>query len=83
MSDNFNITRVCPSCGGDGMTEIWDYEIVNGEPQPISPSEVSCHRCNGGRRLIGSVEIPQINDILDKCNDILDKCNDILEQVTE
>jgi len=83
MADIFEVKRICGACGGDSVQTIRTYSTVNGELQPPSVLEdAPCHECTDGLLTKFTVEIPQLDDILDKCNDILNKCNDILEQVS-
>ncbi len=82
MADDFSILYTCPVCNGTGIETVWQGAIDE-EGNALPPGEVTCHECNGDRKLLlGTVTIPQLDDILDKCNDIINKCNDILEIVS-
>ena len=81
MANDFIVTVVCDVCGGDGLRLVHEGIVVDGVMQP--PGDHACPYCTAGKRTVGTVTIPQLDDIVDKCNDILDKCNDIFEKLNE
>ncbi len=66
------LRRTCPQCDGTGQVT---------PPSPASPG--TCPTCTGIGRLPTTIEVNDLQDVLDdilsKLDDILDKCNDILE----
>lgn len=82
MADEFKLVETCPVCGGSGIRLVWQGS-VNAEGEFLPPGDQPCPECESGKRVIGAITIPQLDDILDKCNDVLDKCNDIFEKMNE
>jgi hypothetical protein len=81
----YTISKVCETCGGDGIAPLG----VGGP----GGGDVQCWQCSGtGKTSQFSVEgtDPVIegidgkcDDVLDKCTDVLDKCKDIFEKCEE
>ena len=82
MAKKFKITSPCPVCGGDGTRLVWTGK-TDEEGNFLPPDPQPCLECESGRQTIGEIEIPQLDNILDKVNDILDKVNDIFEKINE
>jgi len=72
MADIFEITRVCPTCNGDGLTPSYPNLVSNGEVQPVSEVQVACTRCVDGKEIVYTVELTQLDEIITKLNAIWD-----------
>ena len=82
MADDFKVTLTCSVCNGTGMRPVWQGTLDE-EGNFIPPGYQHCPECEDGKRVVGIVTIPQLNDIVDKVNDIKEKVNDIKEKVDE
>jgi len=82
MADTFKVTLTCPVCSGTGIRPVWQG-TVDEEGNFFPPGDQPCPECESGKRVVGIVNIPQLDGIVDKCNDIMDKCNDIIDKCND
>ena len=70
MALEFNITEVCPVCGGDGIRTVWQG-AVDEEGNFVPPGDAPCLECNEtGERIIGTITIPQLDNLITKVDAI-------------
>ena len=76
MTNDFKVTLACSVCNGTGMRSVWQGTLDE-EGNFIPPGDQPCPECEDGKRVVGIVTIPQLNDIVDKVNDIKEKVDEI------
>jgi len=78
--ETYPIKGTCGVCDGTGTRYLWDG-TTDLEGNFVPPGESDCSHCIDGIVTIFTVEISQLDDILDKCNDIKEKVDEIKDVV--
>ncbi len=83
MGEEFVITIVCPNCGGSHI-RYHSSGAQNAEGENLPPNGFDCEVCReDGTVVVGTVTIPQLDDILNKVNDVKQKVDEIKNIVDE
>ena len=82
MATDFKITITCPTCKGTSMRPTWKG-LTDEEGDFLPPVDQPCTDCESGRRVVGVVEIPQLDAIAGVCEDMDNKLDDIIEKINE
>lgn len=80
MANTFNMYAPCSICGGDHIV-LLSSGAVDTELNTLPSTEYPCDQCEDGTKLVGTVTIPQLDDILDQVNEIKEKVDEIKEVV--
>lgn len=56
--NDFNLTKTCSVCGGDGIRQVWGGAVDPVTGDPVPPGDQACPACNAGRALLGVLEKP-------------------------